>query len=73
MFLSLIIPGPNSPLIDIDVCFRPLIDELKQLRSSRALIYDVSRKHNFQIKTVLMRTVNFPAYEMVSRWSTHGK
>jgi hypothetical protein len=29
MFLSTIIPGPNSPGRNIDVCLQPLIDELK--------------------------------------------
>ena len=28
MFLSMVIPGPNSPEWNIDVCLRPLIDEL---------------------------------------------
>jgi hypothetical protein len=31
MFLSMVIPGPNSSGQNIDVCLRPLIDELKQL------------------------------------------
>ena len=42
MFLSMVIPGPNSPGHNIDVYFRPLIDELMQLWSSGALTYDVS-------------------------------
>jgi len=28
MFLSTVIPGPSSPSRNIDVCLRPLIDEL---------------------------------------------
>jgi hypothetical protein len=44
MFLFMIIIDPNSPSQNIDVCLRPLIDELKYLWSSRALNYDVSRK-----------------------------
>jgi len=31
MFLSTVIPGPSSPGWNIDVCLRPLIDELTQL------------------------------------------
>ena len=31
MFLFMVIPDPNSPSQNIDVCFLPLIDELKQL------------------------------------------
>ena len=42
--------------------------------SSEALIYDVSRKHNFLMKTGLMWTINdFPTYQMVYGWSTHEK
>jgi hypothetical protein len=29
IFLSMVIPSSNSPSQNIDVCFRPLIDELK--------------------------------------------
>jgi hypothetical protein len=61
MFLSMVIPGP-------------LIDELTQLWSSGVLTYDISRKHNFVMRATLMWTINgFPAYGMVSGWSTHGK
>jgi hypothetical protein len=74
MFLSMVIPGPSSSSQNIDVYLRPLIDELTQLWSSGALTYDISRKHNFVMKAVLMWTINdFPAYGMVSGWSTHGK
>ena len=74
MFLSMVIPGPSSPGRNIDVCLRPLIDELMQLWSSRALTYDISRKHNFVMRAALIWTINdFPAYEMVSDYSTHGK
>jgi hypothetical protein len=44
MFLSTVIPGPNSPSRNIDVCLRSLIDDLTQLWSSRALTYDVLTK-----------------------------
>jgi hypothetical protein len=47
IFLSMIILGSNSPGRNIDIYLQLLIDELKQLWSSRALIYDVSRKQNF--------------------------
>jgi len=74
MFLSMVILGPSSPGRNIDVCLRPLIDELTQLWSSGAFSYDISRKQNFVMKTALMWTINdFPAYEMVSGWSIHGK
>ncbi|KAL9379139.1 hypothetical protein Peur_027621 [Populus x canadensis] len=74
MFLSMVIPGPSSPGRNIDVCLRPLIDELTQLWSPGALTYDISRKQNFVMRAALMWTINdFPAYGMVSGWSTHGK
>jgi len=63
MFLSMVIPGPNSPGWNIDICLRLLIDELTQLWSSRALTYDISRKQNFVMRAALMWTINdFPAY-----------
>jgi hypothetical protein len=74
MFLSTIILGPSSPSWNIDVCLQPLIDELMQLWSSGALIYNISRKYNFVMRAALMWTINdFLAYGMVSGWSTHGK
>ena len=54
MFLSMVIPGPSSPGRNIDVCLRPMIDELTQLWSSGALTYDISRKQNFVMKAALM-------------------
>jgi hypothetical protein len=47
MFLSSVIPSPNSSGWNIYVCFRPLIDELTRLCSFEALTYDVLRKQNF--------------------------
>ncbi|KAL9362689.1 hypothetical protein Peur_045474 [Populus x canadensis] len=74
IFLSMVILGPSSPGRNIDVCLRPLIDELTQLWSSGALTYDISMKQNFVMRAALMWTINdFPAYGMVSGWSTHGK
>jgi len=40
IFLSTVIPGLSSLGRNIDVCLRPLIDELMQLWSSGALTYD---------------------------------
>ena len=74
MFLSIVIPGPSSSSRNIDVCLRLLIDELTQLWSFGALIYDISRKQNFVIRVAFMWTINdFPAYGMLSGWSTHRK
>jgi hypothetical protein len=74
MFLSMVIPGPSNPGQNIDVCLRPLINELRQLWSSRALTYDILRKQNFIMRAALMWTINdFPAYGMLSGWSMHEK
>ena len=35
MVLSMVIPGPSNPGRNIDVCLRPLIDELRRLMTSR--------------------------------------
>jgi hypothetical protein len=44
------------------------------IMTRRALTYNVSRKHNSQIKATLIWTVNdLLAYEMVSGWSIHRK
>jgi hypothetical protein len=48
----MVIPSPSSPVWNIDVCLRPLINELAQLWSSRALTYDISRKKNFLMRAV---------------------
>ena len=67
MFLYMVIPGPSSPVCNIDVCLRPLIDELAQLWSSGALTYDILRKQNFLMRAALTWTINyFPAYGMLS-------
>lgn len=74
LFLTLIIPGPNSPGKSIDVYLRPLIDELKMLWNDGVLTYDTHNKQNFMMKAALLWTINdFPAYGMLSGWSTHGK
>ncbi|WMV46923.1 hypothetical protein MTR67_040308 [Solanum verrucosum] len=72
--LSLLIPGPRSPGNDIDIYLQPLIDELKLLWDSGVETYDASRNQTFQMRAALMWTINdFPAYAMLSGWSTKGK
>ncbi|GKC29203.1 hypothetical protein Tco_1036497 [Tanacetum coccineum] len=73
MFLTLIIPGPHSPKKNIDVFLQPLIDELYVLWKDGVDTYDAFRERNFNLKAALMWTINdFPAYGMLSGWSTHG-
>lgn len=72
--LCLIIPGRKSPSQNIDVFLRPLIDELKELYEEGLEVYDAYRKENFIMRAILLWTVSdFPAYAMLSGWSTHGR
>nr|GEW51888.1 hypothetical protein [Tanacetum cinerariifolium] len=72
--LSLVIPGRKNPGHNLDVFLQPLIKELKTLWNDGVETYDAYRKHNFNMKATLLWTVSdFPAYAMLSGWSTHGK
>ncbi|KAK9110572.1 hypothetical protein Sjap_018632 [Stephania japonica] len=74
MFLTVIVPGPNSPTHQIDVFLQPLVKELQELWHNGVSTYDVSTKTNFLMRAALMWTVSdFPAYSMLSGWSTHDK
>src|SRR4051812_38091597 len=74
MFLTALIPGDKSPGMKIDVYLQPLIDELKSLWQVGLRTYDVAKKNFFDIRAALMWTINdFPAYGMLSGWSTHEK
>ncbi|KAL0408293.1 UNVERIFIED_CONTAM: hypothetical protein Sradi_1763700 [Sesamum radiatum] len=73
IFLSLIIPGPANTKRLIDVYLQPLIEELVQLWQVGAQTYDASKKVFFLMRAALMWTINdFPAYGMLSSWSTAG-
>ncbi|XP_045809825.1 uncharacterized protein LOC123904179 [Trifolium pratense] len=73
MFLAVVIPGPSSPTVGIDIYLQPLIDDLKRLWNGVAT-YDINQKRNFNMRGALMWTINdFPAYGMLSGWGTHGK
>lgn len=74
MMLTLLIPGPKQPGNDIDVYLQPLIDDLKKLWIEGVETYDAFTKSNFNLKAVLMWTINdFPAYGNLSGYSTKGK
>ena len=74
MFLSLLVPGPKNPKGNLDVYMQPLIEGLKQLWEVGANTYDISRKQNFNLRAAILWTINdFPAYDMLSGWSTAGK
>ncbi|KAL6586845.1 hypothetical protein OROMI_001833 [Orobanche minor] len=74
MYLSLFIPGPFSPGKNIDVYLRPLIDELNVLWNVGVETWDANKSQNFNMRAAVMWTINdFPAYGMMSGWSTHGR
>ncbi|XP_050125656.1 uncharacterized protein LOC126602863 [Malus sylvestris] len=73
LLLSLLIPGPRSPGKEIDVYMRPLIDELNELWEVGTPTYDAYSNQTFTMKAVVLWTISdFPAYGMLSGWSTHG-
>ena len=72
--LSMLIPGPDGPGDAIDTYLQPLIDELKELWELGVETFDVSTRQNFMMHAALMWTINdFPAYGILSGWSTKGK
>ncbi|XP_074318190.1 uncharacterized protein LOC141654985 [Silene latifolia] len=74
LFLSMIIPGPKNPKGKLDVYLQPLVEELKHLWNVGAITYDASKKRNFNMKAALLWTISdFPAYGMLSGWSTAGR
>ena len=74
LMLSLLIPGPKQSGNDIDVYLAPLVDDLKLLWSDGVEVYDAVTKSTFNLKAILMWTINdFPAYGNVFGWPTKGK
>ena len=73
MFLTLIVTEPQNSKKFIDVYMQPLIEELQRLWVEGVPMYDVSTDQTFLMKAALSWTINdFPAYGMLSRWSTAG-
>ncbi|KAL1221278.1 hypothetical protein V5N11_032725 [Cardamine amara subsp. amara] len=74
LFLSILVPGPDHPKRSLDVFLQPLIYELQMLWEHGAEAYNVSCQPNFNMRAVLMWTISdFPAYGMLSGWTTHGR
>ncbi|XP_074277752.1 uncharacterized protein LOC141601375 [Silene latifolia] len=74
IFLSLMIPGLKNPKQNLDIYLQPLVKELKELWSTGLFTYDDSRKQNFILRAALLWTINdFPAYGMLSGWTTAGE
>ncbi|XP_021848834.2 uncharacterized protein [Spinacia oleracea] len=73
MILSMLISGPKGPGDAIDVYLQPLIEELKDLWEVGVQTFDAATQRHFQLRAALMWTINdFPAYAMLSGWSTKG-
>ena len=72
--LSMMIPGVRSPGVSIDVYLQPLIDELKVLWEEGVKAWDAKERKDFDLHAILLWTINdFPAYAMLSGWTTKGK
>ncbi|KAL3513702.1 hypothetical protein ACH5RR_026419 [Cinchona calisaya] len=72
IIISMLNPGPKSPGKDIYVYFQPLIDELNELWEGVEAC-DAHKGEKFKLRAVLLWTINdFPAYVMLSGWSTKG-
>ncbi|XP_027174679.1 uncharacterized protein LOC113774329 [Coffea eugenioides] len=71
--LSMIIPGPKCIGNDMDIFFRPLIDELKEFFDTGFETYDAAVGEKFMLRAALLWTISdFPAYAYLSGWSTKG-
>ncbi|CAM8901310.1 unnamed protein product [Rhodiola kirilowii] len=74
IWLTILIPGPSNPKKRLDIYLRPLIDDLVRLWNVGIDTYDANRKQSFTLRAALMWTISdFPAYAMLSGWSTQGK
>lgn len=74
IILSLLIPGKKQPGKDIDVYLQPLIDDLIELWGNGVEVYDAFSKTMFNLKALLMWTINdFPAYGNLSGCTYKGK
>jgi len=64
--------GKSSPGINIDVYLQPLIQELKLLWDGVVVFYAYNNEY-FNMRAILRCIINdFPAYTMLSSWSTKG-
>ena len=74
ILLTLLIPGSKQPGNDIDVFLQPLIEDLQALWNDGVNVYDAFTKTNFNLKAILLWTINdFPAYGNLAGCTTKGK
>ncbi|XP_024178852.2 uncharacterized protein LOC112184856 [Rosa chinensis] len=73
IMLSLLIPGPKGPGNDIDIYLQPLVEELKNLWHEGIKTYDAFTNSTFTMRAAVLWTISdFPAYAMLSGYSTKG-
>lgn len=74
LMLTLLIPGPKQPGNNIYVYLEPLIEDLNELWNKGVNIYDRISKSMFNLKAILMWTINdFRAYGNLAGCTTKGK
>ena len=71
--LTMLIQGPETPGLDVDVYLRPLVDELKELWMNGVDTYDASSGETFRMHACLLWTIgDFPMYKSLSGWNMAG-
>ncbi|CAL1413090.1 unnamed protein product [Linum trigynum] len=72
--LAVLILGEKSPGNNIHVYLEPLIEILRELWEDGVSTYDAHSNETFRLHAALLWTINdFPAYGMLSGWSTKGR
>jgi hypothetical protein len=57
--MSGLIPGPQQPENDINTYFRPLVEDLKELRyNDRVQVWDEHKREYFGLKAILFVTIS---------------
>lgn len=73
MMLSLLISISKQPGNDINIYLVPLIEHLKTLWDVSAYMFNAYRKQTFNVRAVLMWTINdFTLYRKLSRCTIKG-
>jgi hypothetical protein len=69
IFLSLVVPGHKNPVKNLNVFMRPLNEAW-----AGVVTYDSFSKKNFKMRVSYHTSIHdYPALDMFSGWSTHGR
>ncbi|XP_062230316.1 uncharacterized protein LOC133928041 [Phragmites australis] len=72
--LSLLIPGRRAPGSDMDVYFKPLVDDMLDMFVNGVRTYDASKGEYFQLRAAILWTItDFPGLGYVSGSVTSGE